>query len=282
MSANNLNNNGLLRDFEFSTQDFERVRKLIYERAGISLSAAKQEMVYNRLARRLRATGHKSFRDYLAMLEKGDGPEWEAFTNSLTTNLTSFFREIHHFPILADLAEKRKSAGGIMLWSAACSTGEEPYSMAMTMVDLFGTFTPPVRILATDLDTNVLATAQSGIYPMEKLSKLSPEKLKKFFVRGTGAEEGSARVRDELRSIVTFRQINLLDKAWPVRGPFDAIFCRNVMIYFDRQTQRNVLEKFAPLLRSDGLLFTGHSENFFFAADLFHLRGNTVYELVNR
>ncbi|MES2352862.1 MAG: CheR family methyltransferase [Pseudomonadota bacterium] len=282
MSADNGINSGLLRDFEFSAQDFERVRKLIYDRAGISLSSAKQEMVYNRLARRLRATGHKSFRDYLAMLEQGNGPEWEAFTNSLTTNLTSFFREYHHFPILAELAEKRKSAGGIMLWSAACSTGEEPYSMAMTMVDLFGTFTPPVKILATDLDTNVLATAKSGIYPMEKLSKLSPEKLKKFFVRGTGAEEGAARVRDELRSIVTFRQINLQDKTWPIRGPFDAIFCRNVMIYFDRPTQRNVLEKFAPLLRSDGLLFTGHSENFFFAADLFHLRGNTVYEPVNR
>ncbi len=270
------------REFSFSAKDFAQIRKLIYERAGIALSPAKQEMVYSRLSRRLRACGLASFKDYLALLQGGDQDEWEAFTNSLTTNLTTFFREHYHFPILAEHVGRQRHRHDIQLWCAASSTGEEPYSMAMTMVDLFGSFTPPVKILATDVDTHVLATARQGIYPMEKLAKLPPGHLRRFFLRGTGSRQGSARVRDELREMISFRQLNLLDPAWSTQGPYDAIFCRNVMIYFDKPTQHRILQRFAPLLRPDGLLFAGHSENFFYAADLFKLRGKTVYEVVSR
>ncbi|HUW49982.1 MAG TPA: CheR family methyltransferase [Sulfuricella sp.] len=267
------------REFQFSIKDFERVRKLIYERAGISLSPAKQDMVYSRLARRLRATNTHTFSEYLALLESGDDEEMVLFTNSLTTNLTSFFREAHHFPILAEHIKKVGRHHPISLWCSAASTGEEPYSMAMTMVDLFDSFTPPVHILATDLDTNVLQKAQEGMYPLERLEKIPEDKIKRFFLKGTGKHEGFARVRKELRDMITFRQINLLHEDWPMRGPFDAIFCRNVMIYFDKKTQYDVLKKFVPLLRPDGLLFAGHSESFYHAADLFKSIGKTVYEV---
>lgn len=270
------------REYSFTQADFDRVRKLIYKHAGISLSTGKQNMVYSRLARRLRATGMQSFNDYLNYLERGNPEEWEAFTNALTTNLTAFFREQHHFPMLERHVDKRKNQGKIQLWCSASSTGEEPYSMAMAMVQAFKTFTPPVHILATDLDTNVLAKAQMGIYPMDKLEKLPQDKLKQFFLKGKGAHAGSARVRPELRNMITFRQLNLLDENWPIRGPFDAIFCRNVMIYFDKETQYKILKKFVPLLAPDGLLFAGHSESFQHAIDLFKLREKTVYELASK
>ena len=266
------------REFYFTTQDFEKVSKLIYQHAGISLNPSKQEMVYSRLGRRLRAKGLTNFSDYLVLLEQGGEEEWEAFTNSLTTNLTAFFREAHHFPILAKHVQAQKNRP-IELWCSASSTGEEPYSMAMTMVEAFGTFTPPVRILATDVDTQVLAKAQAGIYSLERLEKMPQERIRRFFLKGSGAHAGMVRVRRELQDMVTFRQINLLDKSWPVRGPFDAIFCRNVMIYFDKPTQRRILEKFSPLLRQNGLLIAGHSESFHHTADLFRPCGKTVYEL---
>ncbi|MGZ0019000.1 CheR family methyltransferase [Nitrosomonas sp. wSCUT-2] len=276
------NSNDKTREYVFTQEDFERVRKLIYKHAGISLSSGKQNMVYSRLARRLRATGINSFHEYLNYLERGNSEEWEAFTNALTTNLTAFFREQHHFPILEKHVEKRKNQNKIQLWCSASSTGEEPYSMAMAMVQAFNTLTPPVHILATDLDTNVLAKAQLGIYSLDKLEKLPKEKLRQFFLKGKGHHEGSARVRPELRNMITFRQLNLLDDNWPIRGPFDAIFCRNVMIYFDKPTQYKILKKFAPLLAPDGLLFAGHSESFQHAVDLFKLREKTVYELASR
>ncbi len=270
------------REYSFTQKDFERIKNLIYKHAGISLSTSKQNMVYSRLARRLRANNLDSFHDYLNLLERGNPEEWEAFTNALTTNLTAFFREQHHFPILEDHVEKRKNEKKIQLWCCASSTGEEPYSMAMAMVQAFKTFTPPVHILATDLDTNVLAKAQLGIYSLDKLEKLPKEKLRQFFLKGKGHHAGSAKVRPELRNMITFRQLNLLDENWPIRGPFDAIFCRNVMIYFDKTTQYKILKKFVPLLAPDGLLFAGHSESFQHAIDLFKLREKTVYELANK
>jgi len=266
------------REFHFTAQDFERIRKLIYERAGITLSPAKQDMVYSRLARRLRATGMQSFGEYLAHLERGDDEEMEAFTNSLTTNLTSFFRESHHFPLLAEFV-KTRTKQPVSIWCSASSTGEEPYSIAMTMVDLFGSLTPPVRILATDLDTVVLQKGQEGVYPLDRLEKMPAEMVQRFFLKGSGQQVGQAKVRKELRDLISFKQINLLDTSWPMRGPFDVIFCRNVMIYFDKQTQYNVLKKFVPLLHDDGLLFAGHSESFHHAADLFVTKGKTVYAL---
>jgi chemotaxis protein methyltransferase CheR len=291
------------REYDFSQHEFARIQKLIYEYAGISLSSTKQNMVYSRLARRLRAHGLTSFNEYLSLLEKGDEAEWEAFANSLTTNLTAFFREAHHFPILEQhvlqswshrkhgennvpvlqrYALKRNNQKMLHLWCSAASTGEEAYSMAMAMVKVFKTFTPPVHILATDLDTNVLAKARLGVYSMDRLEKLPEDMLKKFFLKGKGPNAGSARVRQELLDMVTFRQLNLLDNSWPIRGPFEAIFCRNVMIYFDKSTQYKILNKFSPLLSRDGLLFTGHSENLQHAANLFKLRAKTVYELANR
>ncbi len=268
-------------EFGFSDHDFEQVRRMIYDHAGISLSPAKREMVYSRLSRRLRERGLENFQDYLALLESNDAAEWEAFTNSLTTNLTAFFREPHHFPLLAEHMQKHCSGRNGMLWCSAASTGEEPYSMAMTLVELYNTWTPPVRILATDLDTGVLAKAEAAVYADERIEKLSPERVKRFFLRGSGANAGHVRVRPELRNLVTFRQLNLLDAVWPMRGPFDAIFCRNVMIYFDKPTQLKVLEKFVPLLRADGVLLAGHSESFHNAGHLFRLRGKTVYELAH-
>ena len=274
-----------VKEFDFTRRDFERVRALIHQRAGISLADSKQEMVYSRLARRLRATGIQSFTNYLDDLEAGRMErEWESFTNALTTNLTSFFREAHHFPLLLEhlLAARKKDTRPITIWCSAASTGEEPYSIAMTACEAFNTLTPPVHIVATDIDTNVLNTASSGVYPMERLDKMSPERLRRFFLKGKGAHEGMARVRPELRNLVTFKQLNLLADGWPLEGQFDAIFCRNVMIYFDKPTQRTILGRFVPLMKPHALLFAGHSENFLYVSDALRLRGKTVYELDGR
>lgn len=266
------------KEFEFTLRDFERVRALIHRRAGIALADSKQEMVYSRLARRLRATGIKSFQAYLDALESGaDSNEWEAFTNALTTNLTSFFREAHHFPILADHVRKLK--GQINVWCSASSTGEEPYSIAMTLCEAFDTLTPPAQVIATDIDTNVLATAANGIYSIDRLDRMPPERAKRFFLRGRGEQGGLVRVRPELQQLITFKQLNLLAPDWPISGPFDVIFCRNVMIYFDKPTQGRILARFVPLMKPDALLFAGHSENFLYISDVFKLRGKTVYEL---
>lgn len=267
------------REFVFTSQDFGRIRKLIYDHAGIALSPQKEDMAYSRLARRLRATGLKTFDEYLALLERGDENEWELFVNSLTTNLTSFFREEHHFPMLKEHLRPRMKKGAVSIWCAAASTGEEPYSIAMTVAELYGRIPENVKILASDLDTNVLDKARQGVYPLDRVSKIPEDMLRKYFMRGSGAQAGFARVRPELQAMLSFRQINLLDASWPMRGPFDAIFCRNVMIYFDKPTQYGILEKFVPLLAEDGVMFAGHSESFHHAADLFKLRNKTVYEL---
>jgi chemotaxis protein methyltransferase CheR len=267
------------REFHFTEQDFQRVRKLIYDYAGIALSDSKHDMVYSRLARRVRALKLANFADYLALLQRPDGrKEWESFVNSLTTNLTSFFREEHHFDILREHLQKRRNAGAMTIWCSASSTGEEPYSIAMTVVETFDSFTPPVKIIATDLDTNVLEHAANGVYTADVVSRLKPERLRRFF---TLQPDGSAKVKPELRAMITFRQLNLIENNWSIRGPFEAIFCRNVMIYFDKPTQTTILKRFAPLLHANGLLFAGHSENFFHAADIFRLRGKTVYELAS-
>jgi chemotaxis protein methyltransferase CheR len=275
------------RDFEFTTADFERIRALIHRRAGISLSDHKRDMAYSRLARRLRALGLESFRDYLDQLEsRQDAQEWEAFTNALTTNLTAFFREAHHFPILADFVKRRGSPGSqpgsqpVSVWCSAASTGEEPYSIAMTLIEALGDRgAREARVLATDLDTQVLAKADAGVYSYDQVKHLTPERLKRFFLKGTGAHAGLVKVRPELRAMIRFEQLNLTDADYGLRQTFDAIFCRNVMIYFDKPTQAQVLSRFEPLMKPDGLLFAGHSENFTYVTQAFRLRGQTVYEL---
>ena len=265
------------REFAFARSDFERVRSLIHGRVGISLAPAKSDMVYSRLVRRLRALQLDSFGDYLSRLDDPDNPEWEAFTNALTTNLTSFFREAHHFEILAQHLKAQPRGATLRLWSSASSTGEEPYSMAMTAIEAFGRDDPPVRILATDVDTQVLATAERGVYPLERIERLDEARRNRFFRRGTGSMEGYCRVTEPLRRLVSYRPLNLLADRWPMRGPFEAIFCRNVMIYFDKPTQHRLLGKLAPLLTPDGLLFAGHSESFLHAADVVSPCGRTVY-----
>ncbi|TFZ08324.1 CheR family methyltransferase [Ramlibacter humi] len=259
------------QDVAFDAADFQRVRALIRTKAGIDLHPGKQNMVYGRLSRRLRETRHGSFRDYLDALERTGGDEWQEFINCLTTNLTSFFREPHHFELLA--AELKKTpATARRIWSCAASTGEEPYSIAMTAAESGAS----VKIDASDIDTRVLAQARAGVYAMENVSSLGAERLRCFFQRGTGAHEGKARVKAELRERVSFRAFNLLASGWDARD-YDAVFCRNVMIYFDRPTQRQVLERLHGALRPGGLLYAGHSENFSEHRDLFVLTGKTVY-----
>ncbi len=266
------------KEFLFTQSEFERIRTLLYQHSGIKLNDSKKDMVYSRLGRRLRATGLKSFQEYLALVEQDQGDEWEAFINSLTTNLTAFFREPHHFPLLREhvLSLRKKP---LRLWCSAASTGEEPYTMAMTMIDAFGSYKPPVEIIATDIDTNVLTKAKAGIYSLERVEKLPAETLKRFFLKGTGKNVGFVQVRKELRDMISFRTLNLLDEQWSINGTFDVIFCRNVMIYFDKGTQYKILKRFAPMLESHGLLFAGHSESLHHAAEFFKLRGNTIYEL---
>ena len=268
------------REFLFTEDNFRKICQMIYDHAGITLKPFKHHMVYSRLARRLRATGVNNFSDYLKILERNDESEFEAFVNSLTTNLTSFFREPHHFPLLAEHISKIKGRHTPALWCSAASTGEEAYSMAITLAESFGSFTPNVSIIATDVDTNVLATADAGIYAIERVEKLPEATVKRFFLRGAGDRSGFVRVRPELRDMITFKQVNLLADQWPIRGPLDAIFCRNVMIYFDKSTQLQILERFSHLLHPDGLVFAGHSESFHHAPHLFRSRGRTVYELL--
>ena len=264
------------RDFEFNDRDFRRVCDLIHKRVGIALAPAKRDMVYGRLSRRLRALGMQSFQDYLDKLERDGGDEWQAFTNALTTNLTSFFREPHHFEKLREELQARASRAPLQIWSCASSTGEEPYSLAITACEAFGTLTPPVRILATDVDTQVLATGAQGVYSLDRINGLDPAIKRRYFQRGTGPNEGKCRVIPALRKLIDFQPLNLLAPRYDVGGPYDALFCRNVMIYFDKPTQRAILSRLVQHM-GDGLLYTGHSENYLHASDLIQPCGRTLY-----
>ncbi|MBU9812207.1 protein-glutamate O-methyltransferase CheR [Rahnella sp. C60] len=268
----------MIQRLPLSDTHFRRISELIYQRAGIVLADHKREMVYNRLVRRLRILGLNDFTSYMALLENdSNSPEWQAFINALTTNLTAFFREAHHFPILAEHARSRPN--NYSVWSTAASTGEEPYSIAMTLSEALGPKMASCRIQASDIDTQVLEKATAGVYRLEELRTLSPQQLQKFFLKGTGPHSGLVRVRPELAQMVAFQQLNLLANQWQLNGPFDAIFCRNVMIYFDKETQEKILRRFVPLLKPGGLMFAGHSENFSQISREFYLRGQTVYGL---
>jgi chemotaxis protein methyltransferase CheR len=265
------------REFSWTQADFARVQSLIYQRAGISLHDGKHAMVYSRLSRRLRETGHHSFRDYLGWLESHDGPEWQEFVNALTTNLTSFFREQHHFEILAEYLKSRPAGTPWRVWCNAASTGEEPYSIVMTALDALGP-QANFKLWASDIDSKVLATAARGVYRSESTKGLDMARLQRFFMRGKGNNEGLLRVKPELQRLIEFLSVNLIRDDWPFREPFDIVFCRNVMIYFDAPTQRSVLERIHRVMKPGGQLFVGHSENFNESRDLFVLRGKTVYE----
>lgn len=259
-------------------RDFATVRQLISEYAGIKLSTQKRNMVYNRLLRRLRARGVGNFGDYLQLVQSDDRDEREAFVNALTTNLTAFFREPHHFELLAAHATQRAHKRGAPLrcWSSACSTGEEVWSIAMVLREAGCAG----EVLGTDIDTDVLNTAQAGVYRSERTATLPAERLRKHFLRGTGANDGLVSVRPELRSVARFAQLNLQSPAWPAMERFDVIFCRNVVIYFDRDFQRKLLTRLADLLVPGGLLMVGHSESFPSAHPGFRSCGRTAYQRV--
>jgi len=257
---------------------FQTLRSLLHEHSGIALSPHKLTMVQSRLAKRLRTLHLDTYEAYLEVLEDPESDEWVHFINALTTNLTSFFRESHHFPRLVELL----GADGprprpIRIWSAGCSTGEEPYTLAMTLLRAFGP-TQPFEILATDLDTSVLETAARGVYPMARVEGLDEAWRKFAFLRGTGAHEGLVRLRPEIRGPIRFARLNLLDQDWPLEGaPFHAIFCRNVMIYFDKPTQRRLLLRFQEAMVPRGLLFVGHSESLLDPTLGFETLGQTIY-----
>ena len=259
-------------------RDFAAVRQLIAEYAGIKLSTQKRNMVYNRLLRRLRARGVGSFGAYLELVQADDRGEREAFVNALTTNLTAFFREPHHFDLLLAHAQQRagRRAAPLRCWSNACSTGEEAWSIAMVLreADCAG------EVLGTDIDTEVLNTARTGVYRMERASTLQPERLRRHFLRGAGSNEGLVSIRPELRTMARFGQLNLQSPVWPAMERFDVIFCRNVVIYFDREFQKKLLTRLADLLVPGGMLMVGHSESFPAAHPGFRSCGRTAYERV--
>lgn len=266
------------REFNYRDADFEQVKRIIHRKAGIHLADSKKQLVYSRLARRLRVLGFEDFASYLHYLEQ-TAEEQEEFVNALTTNLTAFFREPHHFTILSEYVRRNRSGQSpLRIWCAASSTGEEPYSIAMTLVEAFGRYDPPVEIIASDIDSNVLADAARGVYPLERLDCLTLQQKKQFFLRGKGKNQGKAKIIDSLRNMVEFKKINLLDKAWPLQGLFDVIFCRNVMIYFDKATQIGLLERMVVMLKPQGLYIAGHSESFSQAGHLVRLVNKTTYQ----
>jgi chemotaxis protein methyltransferase CheR len=265
------------REFAWTDADFDRVQAMIYKRAGISLHDGKHAMVYSRLSRRLRETGYQSFRDYLGWLESAESPEWQEFVNALTTNLTSFFREHHHFEIFSDLLKSKSVGTPWRVWCSAASTGEEPYSIVMTALEALGQ-SPRFSLMASDIDSKVLASAAQGVYRLDGMKGIDPSKMQRYFLRGKLGNDGMVRVKPELSRLIEFLILNLIRDDWPFEEPFDVVFCRNVMIYFDAETQRKVLERIYKVMKPGALLFVGHAENFSDSRDLFVLKGKTVYE----
>lgn len=266
------------REFDYSRTDFERIVKIIYKVSGISLSDRKEDMVYSRLARRLRKVGRTCFNDYLDFVME-DSQEQKAFVNALTTNLTHFFREEHHFEYLTDVlfpdifAKKQKR---IRFWSAGCSTGEEPYTLAMVWEHLYNKPTEmDFKILATDLDTNVIETGKNGIYGVDKLKPVDEEYLK-WFSRTPDCSATQRQVADQLKLYIHFKQLNLMQE-WPMNGPFQLIICRNVLIYFDRPTQEKLVKRYYDLLEPGGCLILGHSESLGGNKGLFNNLGKTIF-----
>lgn len=273
------------REFEFTDHHFNVLRSLVNKNTGISLSDAKRDLVYGRISRRLRKLGLTGFDQYCCLLKTNPEVELGNFVNALTTNKTEFFREVHHFHFLnktaiPELLKSRELDRRIRIWSAGCSTGQEPYSIAMTLMESIPHINNwDIKILATDIDTDVIARAETGIYPEDVIDGVSKERLKRWFKKGKGKKSGMVRASDELKELISFKRLNLMD-TWPMRGTFDIIFCRNVVIYFDKPTQRILFNRYADFMKDDGLLFVGHSESLFSVSDRFELLGNTIHKKI--
>ena len=272
------------KEFPFTDKDFRYIQDLVAERTGIVLSDIKRTMVYSRIARRIRHCGVSNFQEYTDLLKAGDETELISFTNAITTNLTSFFREAHHFDYLKNTVlpelERTKKDKRIRIWSAGCSSGEEPYSIAMTIHDYFGNKPDwDIKILATDLDYDMVERGARGVYTEERVTGLDKAHLKQYVRRGKGKQAGSVRMDQRLRDMITFKQLNLLHE-WPFRGPFDFMFCRNVVIYFNKDTQKELFDRYAEHLPENAPLFIGHSESLFKVTDRFKSLGQTIYRKV--
>ena len=269
-------------EFELADTEFRFISSLVYGHAGIKIDSGKRELVYARLAKRLRALGLDSFVAYCERL-RGDAGELRQCINALTTNVTRFFRESHHFDflretVIPELVEASVAGGRrqVRIWSAGCSSGEEPYTIELTLQECPQLRDWDVKILATDLDTGILAKARAGIYPESQIEDIPLALRSNWFRRGTNRHAGLIRVHPNLQQRIFFRHLNLKD-AWPMRGPFDVIFCRNVVIYFDKDTQHTLFNRFADMLSDPGYLFLGHSENLHGMSDRFQLAGRTIY-----
>ncbi len=254
------------------------------EKTGIALTDQKKDLVYGRLARRLRKLDINNFDQYCTLLKKDSGDELVEFVNSITTNLTSFFRENHHFEYLGNtvlkyLLNARKQDKRIRIWSAGCSTGEEPYSIAMTLRESIPNIDDwDIKILATDIDTNVLSKASEGIYENQRIEGIDKTRIKKWFLKSGDYEQtGLVKVSPDLRELITFKQLNLMNE-WPMKGQFDVLFCRNVVIYFNKDTQRVLFERYANIMKNDAYMFLGHSESLYKVTDRFNLIGKTIHQ----
>ena len=269
-------------------REFQQFRTLVRQHAGIALGDTKRQLVCSRLGRRLRHYGYTTFSQYYRHLmeDDPDGQELVRMINAITTNKTEFFREAHHFAflrsvVLPGLAEANRGAAPrrLRIWSAGCSSGEEPFSIALTMMAaLPDVWSWDARILASDIDTDMLARGEKGVYPVEQIAHVPPTMVQEQFLRGKGTREGLVCIRPAPRRLVSFRRINLQDEPWPIRTTFDAIFCRNVIIYFDRALQQRLIARFIDLLKPGGYLFLGHAESLLGMGLGLTYVGNTVYQ----
>lgn len=275
------------KEFLFTEENFKYLTQLVHDKSGISLKSDKRELVYGRLARRLRHLGLQTFDQYCSVLKNNDEVEVVNFINAITTNVTQFFREMHHFEFLKStlIPEiiKAKSTSvhpKLRIWSAGCSSGNEPYSIAMVLKEaMSNTSNWDAKILATDLDSNILTAARKGEYPASVLSNISEQRQKRWFKRGGGDNLGTVKISKELKELVSYKQLNLMEK-WPMVGKFDFIFCRNVAIYFDNETREKIIDRFADQLSDNGYLFVGHSETLFGVTSRFECVGKTIYKKV--
>ncbi|MEZ5235623.1 MAG: protein-glutamate O-methyltransferase CheR [Acidimicrobiia bacterium] len=267
------------REFAFDRRHFQLLRTVARDEAGIDLNDSKDSLVYGRVVRRIRELGLSSFDEYCALVAAKRSSERSEFINCITTNVTAFFREPHHFSFLRDealpeLMAERAGSRRLRLWSAACSTGQEPYSLAMTVADAVPD-TWDCKILATDIDSNVVAYAERGVYTPRELAGVGPEH-RRWFRPADEADPSAMQISPKLQRSMYFRVLNLMEP-WPMRGPLDVIFCRNVIIYFSAETQHRLIDRFAQLLAPDGYLVIGHSESILHAPDRFEALGRTIY-----